>query len=86
MFHNEKGDIVGDTVTQNFTKGKFTLSAEETRVFSSTAGFVDFGEQEAYRAGLGKPWTIKVYEGPSDNTSSDQFRLLFTTPIDTERR
>ena len=86
MFHNEKGDIVGDTVTQNFTEGKFTLSAEETRVFSSTAGFVDFGEQEAYRAGLGKPWTIKVYEGPSDNTSSDQFRLLFTTPIDTERR
>lgn len=86
MFHNEKGDIVGDTVTQNFSQGKFSLSAEKTRAFSSTAGFIDFGEQEAYRAGQGKPWTIKVYEGPSDNASSDQFRLLFTTPIDTERR
>lgn len=86
MFHNEKGDIVGDTVTQNFSQGKFTLSSSESRAFSSTAGFIDFGEQEAYRTGQGKPWTIKVYEGPSDNASSDQFRLLFTTPIATERR
>jgi hypothetical protein len=86
MFHNEKGEIVGDTVTQNFSQGKFTLSSSESRAFSSTAGFIDFGEQEAYRTGQGKPWTIKVYEGPSDNASSDQFRLLFTTPIATERR
>ena len=86
MFHNDKGDIVGDTVTQNFSQGKFTLSASEALALSSTAGFVDFGEQEAYRTGQGKPWTIKVYEGPSVNASSDQFRLLFTTPIGTERR
>lgn len=86
MFHNEKGEIVGDTVTQNFAQGKFTLSDSATRAFSSTAGFIDFGEQEAYRTGQGKPWTIKVFEGPSDNASSEQFRPLFTTPIATERR
>lgn len=86
MFLNEKGEIIGDTITRAFHDDKFIDGQSATYSFCSTAGFTDFGEQEAYRARIGKPWTIKVYEGPSISAPSDSFKLLFTTPIAIDRR
>jgi len=86
MFTNDKGEIVGDTITQAFRDSRFTSNDSSTASFSSTTGFTSYGEQEAYRAYLGKPWTIRVYEGPDATSPSSAFHLLFTTPISTKRK
>lgn len=81
IFYNDKGDIAGDTVTHRFENQQFSGSSERT--FAATTGFTNFGDQEAYRAHLVKPWTIRVYEGPDENAPSSEYRLLFSTPIST---
>jgi hypothetical protein len=86
MFLNHNNEIVGDTITRAYANSIFTSSQSATMSFASTAGFTEFGEQEAYRAKIGKPWTIRVYEGPSESASSESFKLLFTTPIVATRR
>lgn len=86
MFLNHNNEIVGDTITRAYSNSIFTSSQSATMSFASTAGFTEFGEQEAYRAKIGKPWTIRVYEGPSESASSESFKLLFTTPIVATRR
>lgn len=86
MFYDDKGNAVGDTVTRVFQNQVFADNQSATISFSCSAGFSDFGEQEAYRARIGKPWTVKVYEGPADNAPSESFSLLFTSPISIDRR
>ena len=81
MFLNHNKEIVGDTITQAYANNLFAASQSATMSFASTAGFTEFGEQEAYRAKISKPWTIRVFEGPSESASSESFKLLFTTPI-----
>jgi hypothetical protein len=83
MFYNDKGEIAGDTITRSFQNHQFTGSGSNRMAFSGTTGFTDFGEQEAYRAQLVKPWSIRVFEGPDDNAPSSAFKLLFSTPIST---
>lgn len=83
IFYNDKGIIAGDTVTHRFDNHQFSLSGSSERAFAATTGFTNFGDQEAYRAHLVKPWTIRVYEGPDENAPSAEYRLLFTAPIST---
>lgn len=83
IFYNDKGVIAGDTVTQRFENHQFAPDPSSERAFSATTGFTNFGDQEAYRAHLVKPWTIRVYEGPDENAPSSEYRLLFTAPIST---
>ena len=83
IFYNDKGIIAGDTVTHRFENHQFSPGGSSERAFAATTGFTNFGDQEAYRAHLVKPWTIRVYEGPDENAPSSQFRLLFTAPIST---
>jgi hypothetical protein len=86
LFYNDKGEIVGDTITRPYRDSRFVSTDSSTASFPSTTGFTSFGEQEAYRAYLGKPWSIRVYEGPDETASSSAFKLLFTTPISTKRQ
>lgn len=86
LFYNDKGEIVGDTITRPYRDSRFTSTDSSTASFPSTTGFISFGEQEAYRAYLGKPWSIRVYEGPDETSPSSAFKLLFTTPISTKRK
>jgi hypothetical protein len=86
IFYNEVGTITGDIITREFSNSRFEQNGSSTLSFSSTSGFSSFGEQEAYRANLGKPWSIKVFEGPHANAPSSSFLLLFSTPISTERK
>ena len=86
MFYNEKGEITGDIITREFKNHRFVQNGAPTLSFASTSGFSDFGEQEAYRASLNNPWTIKVYEGPYADAPSSSFLLLFSTPISTKRQ
>ena len=86
MFYNERGEIVGDTITRPYRDNRFTRNDSSTASFASTTGFTTFGEQEAYRAYLGKPWSIRVYEGPDETAPSSAFQLLFSTPISTRRK
>lgn len=86
MFTNDMGDIVGDTITRAYRDSRFASNDSPTASFPSTTGFTNFGEQEAYRAYLGNPWSIRVYEGPDETAPSSAFRLLFSTPISTKRR
>lgn len=86
MFTNDKGEIVGDTITRQFRDSRFTSNDSPTASFPSTTGFTNYGDQEAYRAYLGKPWSIRVYEGPDETAPSSAFQLLFSTPISTKRK
>jgi hypothetical protein len=86
LFYNDKGEIVGDTITRPYRDSRFTSTDSSTASFPSTTGFTSFGDQEAYRAYLGKPWSIRVYEGPDEAAPSSAFKLLFTTPISTKRK
>lgn len=83
IFYNDKGVIAGDTVTHRFEDHRFSPSGANERSFAATTGFTNFGDQEAYRAHLVKPWTIRVYEGPDENAPSSEYRLLFSVPIST---
>ncbi|MFM2171031.1 MAG: hypothetical protein RI957_1260 [Verrucomicrobiota bacterium] len=83
IFYNDKGSIAGDTVTHRFENHCFSKSGALEQTFSATTGFTSFGDQEAYRARLVKPWTIRVYEGPDENAPSSAYRLLFSAPIST---
>ncbi len=83
IFYNDKGIIAGDTVTHPFENHQFTKSGTSEQTFSATTGFSSFGDQEAYRAHLVKPWTVRVYEGPDENATSSEYRLLFTAPVST---
>jgi hypothetical protein len=86
LFYNDQGEIVGDSITRPYRDGRFIRNDSPTTSFSATTGFTSFGEQEAYRAYLGKPWSIRVYEGPDETAPSSSFQLLFSTPISTKRQ
>jgi hypothetical protein len=86
VFYNDKGEITGDILTRGYRDHRFTLNHESTLNFACTKGFANFGEQEAYRAYLVKPWSIRVYEGPNENAPSSAFQLLFTAPVSTKIR
>ncbi|MFM2221654.1 MAG: hypothetical protein RLZZ553_1402 [Verrucomicrobiota bacterium] len=83
IFYNDKGIIAGDTVTQRIESHVFTENGTSEINFSATTGFTNFGDQEAYRAHLVKPWTVRVFEGPGENAPSSEYRYLFTTPVST---
>ena len=85
MFLNHNNEIVGDTLIKSYNNNHFNSTQSATMSFVSTAGFTEFGEKEAYRAKISKPWTIQVFEGPSESADSNSFKLLFTTPIVTNR-
>jgi hypothetical protein len=40
----------------------------------------------AYRTGGSKPWTIEVFEAPSETTPGKDFKRLFEMNISTDRR
>lgn len=79
FFRDSDGQLIGDAVTRKFqTAGSIQVAA--------TAGFVDVGMHAAYRTGQSKPWTIEVFEAPSENTPGKEFEKLFEMIISTDRR
>lgn len=79
MFRNDEGNLVGDAVTHAVRgDGKLSIAA--------TAGFDDLGMYAAYRTGESKPWTLEVYEAPSEDTAGRDFKKLFEMDITTDRR
>ncbi len=79
FFRNADGDLIGDAVTRFVQPGaKLQLAA--------TAGFDDAGMYAAYRTGDGKPWTIEVFEAPTENTPGPDFKKLFEMDVATDRR
>lgn len=79
VFRNEAGELVGDTVTHSVRSGqKLEIPA--------TAGFDEVGMHAAYRTGESKPWTIEVYEAPSVDSPSAEFKWLFKMTISTVLR
>jgi hypothetical protein len=79
LFRNEERTVVGDAVTR-------TVHSDGVMKIAATAGFDDLGMHAAYRTGESKPWTIEVYEAPSEDTAGKDFRLLFEMNISTDRR
>lgn len=79
FFRDSDGQLIGDAVTRNVqTGGSIQVAA--------TAGFADVGMHAAYRTGQSKPWTIEVYEAPTENTPGKEFEKLFEMIISTDRR
>ena len=79
LFRNDERTVVGDAVTR-------TIRAGSTLSIPATAGFEDIGMHAAYRTGESKPWTIEVYEAPSETAEGKQFKRLFEMNISTDRR
>ncbi len=79
LFRNEDRTVVGDAVTR-------AVNATSTLKIAATAGFDDLGMHAAYRTGESKPWTIEVYEAPSENTSGRDFKKVFEMNISTDLR
>jgi hypothetical protein len=79
LFRNEDRAVVGDVVTRE-------VQGDELLKIAATAGFDDVGMHAAYRTGGSKPWTIEVYEAPSVDSPSKDFRKLFEMNVTTDRR
>lgn len=79
FFRNSDRDLVGDAVNRSVQSGS-------TLHIAATAGFEDVGMHAAYRTGQSKPWTIEVYEAPSENSPGQDFKKLFEMNISTNRR
>ena len=79
LFRNEERAVEGDAVTR-------TAHGPGMLVIPATAGFDDIGMHAAYRTGGTKPWTVEIYEAPSENASGKEFTKLFETHISTDRR
>lgn len=78
LFRNEDHIVVGDAVTRTVRGGTVKIAA--------TAGFDDIGMHAAYRTGESKPWTIEVFEAPTEETTGKDFKKLFEINISTDRR
>ncbi len=79
FFRNDDGDLIGDAVTRFLQPGaKLQIAA--------TAGFDDVGMHAAYLTGGGKPWTIEVFEAPTENTPGPDFKKLFEMDVASDRR
>ena len=78
-FRNQDGVLIGDSVTKMVRPGTLVQ-------LPATAGFDDPGMHAAYRTGEGKPWTIEVFEAPSENSAGTTFRKLFEMNISTDHR
>lgn len=79
FFRNGDGDVIGDAVTR-------TIHAGGALEVAATAGFEDVGMHAAYRTGQSKPWTVQVYEAPSENSPGPAFKKLFEMNVSTDRR
>jgi len=79
FFRNSDGDVIGDAVTR-------TIQAGASLEVAATAGFEDVGMHAAYRTGQSKPWTVEVYEAPSENSPGPAFKKLFEMNVSTDRR
>jgi hypothetical protein len=79
LFRNEERAVIGDAVTRSVREAA-------TLKIAATAGFDDLGMHAAYRTGESKPWTIEVYEAPSEDTAGTAFKKLFEMNISTDRR
>jgi hypothetical protein len=53
---------------------------------AATAGFEDVGMHAAYRTGQSEPWSVQVYEAPSEDTPGPAFKKLFEMNVSTDLR
>jgi hypothetical protein len=79
FFRDQDGVVMGDAVTR-------TIKPGTPLQIAATAGFEDIGMHAAYRTGQSKPWTIEVFEGPSEFATNAEFKKLFEINISTDRR
>ncbi len=79
IFRDQDGRGAGDVVTLAIKPGVPLQIA-------ATAGFEDVGMHAAYRAGQSEPWTIEVFEAPSETAPNSDFKKLFEIDISTDRR
>ena len=79
FFRNNDGQLIGDAVNQ-YIRGDTKIQ------FAATDGFNDLGMHAAYRTGQTKPWTIEVFEAPSEESSAAAFKKLFEMNILSDRR
>ncbi|MEP4076471.1 hypothetical protein [Haloferula sp.] len=85
IYRNEEGDFVGDSISLPFAHGLFDLNAGTEVEFPATDGFQNSGEFNGYRVGETR-WTVEVFEGPSVDAAGSEFKLLFTSPISSNRQ
>jgi len=79
LFRDEERTVVGDAVTQ-------PVRGAGTVIIAATAGFDNVGMHAAYRTGESKPWTIEIFEAPSETTPGADFKKLFDMNLSTDLR
>lgn len=78
-FRDSEGKVVGDVITRR-------VQVDLPMEVAATAGFEEVGMHAAYRTGQGKPWIVQVYEAASENSPSQDFKMLIEMKISTARR
>jgi hypothetical protein len=79
LFRNEERVVVGDAVTRQ-------VQTDVRLSIPATAGFDDVGMHAAYRTGESKPWTVEVYEAPTEDAPGRDFKKVFEMNISTDLR
>jgi hypothetical protein len=79
LFRNDERVVVGDAVTR-------PVRADVRLTIPATAGFDDVGMHAAYRTGESKPWTVEVYEAPTEDAPGRDFKKVLEMDISTDLR
>ena len=79
VFRDQDGVLIGDVQVRS-------VNAEQWIEIPATAGFEDGGMYAAYRAGEGKPWSVRISEAAANTTAVAEFKVIFETNISTERK
>jgi len=84
-FYDSEGNSIGDTITLEFTSGKF-LNGEKTAEVSATNGFHEEGDFNAYVLDRSLAWEVQVSEASGANANSSEFTEILKTTVEPIRK
>lgn len=83
-FQNSEKELIGDPVSLEVKDGKFLKNGSDQMILSSTAGFTQIAEINAYSYGDIPPWSLLIVEGEPGTYPSyqDEDQKLVVVRID----
>lgn len=85
-FRNADKSAIGDTITLEFSGGKFTSNGSSTIEVSASDGFHQEGKFREYQIDTGVPWRVIILEAPSTESPGSEFKALLDAPVSGRRK
>jgi hypothetical protein len=86
FFSDDKGDFVGDPITEAVTGGKFDRNGTDEIEVYGTVGFSDPGDHAAYATEQIDTWHLVIMEGPDRNALGAELKKIARVPISFNRK